>query len=553
MASRVVLCTTLLVLAAAVPALAVWPSDGMPVVAATNNQEICSVLPDGGGGAIVVWSDKRSGSLPDIYTQRINTNGVTLWALDGAAVCTHPGNQLNAVAAGDGAGGVIVAWEEYRNGFGDIYAQRIGAGGTALWTTDGVPVCAAENVQVEPRIIPDGSGGAVIAWFDRRSGAFDIYAQRLDASGAVLWPGGVAVCTHLGDQKWVELAGDGAGNVFAAWEDYRGGGFSDVYAQRLDLDGNPGWTAGGVAVCTDTLGQGPVDLTPDGSGGAIVVWSDSRSGVEDIYAQRVDDTGTAAWTAGGVVVCDAASSQLEPLVVSDGGGGAIVAWTDFRDVLTSPDVYAQRIDGGGTAQWTALGVKVSGAVDWQYLSDSVSDGAGGVFLAWADDRGTETDVYVQQLDGNGNAQWTVDGEPLCTATGYQFDARIAASGSGCAIVAWTDTRGGDYDVMALNAGACTPSAVVTPSAPGILHLGQNYPNPFTGTTRFEFELESEADATVEVFDVLGRRIYAEHRGRSEPGVHRVEFNRGRSLPAGVYYYRVTAAGVSETRKMVLVR
>jgi hypothetical protein len=33
----------------------------------------------------------------------------------------------------------------------------------------------------------------------------------------------------------------------------------------------------------------------------------------------------------------------------------------------------------------------------------------------------------------------------------------------------------------------------------------------------------------------------------------VEFNRGRSLPAGVYYYRVTAAGVSETRKMVLVR
>ena len=50
----------------------------------------------------------------DIYAQRIDVDGVTRWAIDGVAVCNAPGDQVSAAVHPDGAGGVIVAWEDFR-------------------------------------------------------------------------------------------------------------------------------------------------------------------------------------------------------------------------------------------------------------------------------------------------------------------------------------------------------------------------------------------------------------------------------------------------------
>ena len=70
----------------------------------------------------------------------------------------------------------------------------------------------------------------------------------------------------------------------------------------------------------------------------------------DIYAQRLSSDGTrpAPWPAAGVVLCNATDSQETPVLCSDGGGGAIVAWADLRQRATNEDdVYATRVDGNG--------------------------------------------------------------------------------------------------------------------------------------------------------------------------------------------------------------
>ena len=54
----------------------------------------------------------------------------------------------------------------------------------------GLPVCALPAIQDQPRVIADGHGGALIAWLDSRGNvdfAPDIYAKRVDVTGAVLW------------------------------------------------------------------------------------------------------------------------------------------------------------------------------------------------------------------------------------------------------------------------------------------------------------------------------------------------------------------------------
>lgn len=70
---------------------------------------------------------------------------------------------------------------------GDVYAQHVLASGgiDAAWPTGGTALCTASGLQQHPRILADGSGGAIVTWYDGRVGINrdDIYAQRVQANG----------------------------------------------------------------------------------------------------------------------------------------------------------------------------------------------------------------------------------------------------------------------------------------------------------------------------------------------------------------------------------
>src|SRR6266487_347448 len=88
----------------------------------------------------------------------------------------------------------------------------------------------------------------------------------------------------------------------------------------------------------------------DGAGGTLVAWADARSGPLDIYAQHLTAQGTVAagWPASGLAVCKAAGDQSDPVMVSDGAGGAIIAWADGRAGGGNRDIFVQRVTGAGT-------------------------------------------------------------------------------------------------------------------------------------------------------------------------------------------------------------
>ena len=88
--------------------------------------------------------------------------------------------------------------------------------------------------------------------------------------------------------------------------------------------------------------------------------------------------------------------------------------------------------------------------------------------------------------------------------------------------------------------------------PKHFNLDQNYPNPFNPITTIKYSLEEPGHTTVKVFNSMGVEVSTIINSRQQRGSHEIMFN-GSSLPSGVYHYRVSSGGLSETKRMILMR
>jgi len=134
------------------------PSVNTPVCVWDGFQNIPEIISDNRGGAIIAWLDFRLGNA-DIFIQRLDAQGFTKWVDGGKAVSINPGNQFNHKIIQDEESGCIVVWEDYRNGNSDIYAQRVDSSGNILWDSAGVAISVLPLDQEDPQIVSDGSGG----------------------------------------------------------------------------------------------------------------------------------------------------------------------------------------------------------------------------------------------------------------------------------------------------------------------------------------------------------------------------------------------------------
>ncbi|MBI3573337.1 MAG: T9SS type A sorting domain-containing protein [Candidatus Kerfeldbacteria bacterium] len=93
--------------------------------------------------------------------------------------------------------------------------------------------------------------------------------------------------------------------------------------------------------------------------------------------------------------------------------------------------------------------------------------------------------------------------------------------------------------------------------PKRLQLAPPIPNPSTGTVTLQFSLPRDADASLVMYDVQGRRIKQWHRTKQVAGTHHVEWNGrgedGRPVPTGLLFYRLSTGGQTLNQKLLHVR
>jgi hypothetical protein len=424
-----------------------------------------SIANDGNGGYYIAWMKRRPGIYgTEIYAQHINANGIKQWPDTGVVICNAALNQYWPKVIADGSGGAIIAWQDQRSGFSnfDVYAQRITSSGAVLWSPNGVPVFDNILDEFGPELISDGNGGAIlVAWRSASGGnATDIFAQRINAMGSRLWPAnGIAVCNANNRQDIPRLVSDGNNGAIIAWSDFRNSpanNVPDIYAQRVNADGTTRWLNNGIPVCSMPYDQTAFQIVKDNNNGAYLVWMDLRNSTptvntSDIFAQHINGNGAGLWTTNGISVCSATNIQTTPGVIADNNNGITICWSDAR--LNRPAIYAQRFSSAGVPSWTTDGIPVCvNAGPSNHIANpfQVSDQNNGMYVFWQDQRnGTESNIYAQHLDASGTPKWTIDGIPVCNATGNQFltyadnqltNGDVTGDGSGNAVITWQDGR-----------------------------------------------------------------------------------------------------------------
>lgn len=571
-----------------------WYPSAMPCCTAANAQSAPLVIADGTGGTIVAWQDARTGGSLDIYVQKLNMSGYIVWPSNGIAICT---GQIGLILSGmisDGAGGAIITWHDRRDFYNGVFAQRIASNGAVQWTVDGVTVCSELEHQQNPSLAPDGAGGAIIAWQDSRNGAEDIYAQRFNASGTAQWTaGGIPICDSGQAQTAVQVLEDGSGGAIIAWTDRRNTMDFDIFAQRVNASGVLQWGLGS-AVSTWMYDQKDCQLIHIGSGETIVTWLDGRSGTStDIYAQKLDAFGTSQWTNNGVVVCTAAGEQDNARIVTNGSGGAFISWDDERDGTSDINTYAQNIGSDGTPVWTIDGEEICGAAGNQTAAVISADGANCMFIAWADARGGTVKAYGHRIDAAGNIptatllyhyaaetngpniriDWTLseidegvefhifraDGQGMEfteipaidlieEGLAFSFIDRDCKPGT-TYYYRVSYSLGSDGGVL-FEAGPVTTPALA-------LELRQNNPNPFNPNTVIGYYLPERCRVRLEIYSVKGNRVKVLVNETQPEGSYSMNWNgrwaNGAEAASGVYFYRLRAGKTMLSRKMILLR
>ena len=440
---------------------------GVPVCTVNQPQTDLHVTADLNGGCIVAWRDFRAGFGGDIYAMHVKDGSVDPeWTLDGEAICTAPAEQSSITTTGDGVGGMIISWQDNRNQDGfNIWAQRITSAGDLLWGAEraGILVCADPEYQTQPDICPDGLGGAFLSWVDwrnRNESGHDIYIQRINTDGATYWAeDGEPLCTAPGIQQYCQIVPSEQGSAIISWEDERTPQLPDwnvdIYAMRisgeeaLEKEWGP---EQGVPICVSPRTQDELSLSPDGSGGAFLVWTDQRNNVFpdlEIYAQHIFWDGGFAWEQSGIPIVALTEWVDQPVVRYISDGSAAVVWQD--NSTGSANLVAQLMDPDDAfLKFGASGKNIVSTIGGSiYGVTLLGDGNGKAVVTYNDGRRGHHGYmpYYQMIeDRNDSANILLEpqGNPakITDTPGGVGSLSSAMDGDGNVFTAWEDHTAG---------------------------------------------------------------------------------------------------------------
>lgn len=309
-----------------------------------------------------------------------------------------------------------------------------------IWA-DAVPIRQGVNIEWFRTGTETADGGAIYVWSDTKLGERDLWAHKVDASGNMVWGEPVMIDGKPDRQEDPVITQTSDGNFIIAWIDFFDDLDGNVYAQKINNQGQLLWQEGGMPVCTLPGVQIGLNMEPDMDGGAFIIWGDSRNPSKDLYAQRISSTGNPHWTVNGIPIADGPGDEVQNTMLPDGQGGMMLAYT--YTYVGNSDIYAKHFDASGVMTWTEP-LALSTATGNQTGVRMAAIGNGEFVFTWTDQRNNDPDIYGQKVNIAGTALWGPDyivySDQTSNVPAPQQNPRIQATSDNAAVIIWEDFR-----------------------------------------------------------------------------------------------------------------
>lgn len=623
------------------------PSENTKLVVDASDPINISAVKDSKGGAFIFWQDNKYGiQNNEVYFMHVNNNGRISFRADGKRVSNLPGAEEEPASTPSISGSAVVVWKDYSSShFGNLYAQRVSANGNYYWQPDGIGITQTQNeigafsvcankkgnvfvayvlrpseitgeykleiqklspngdllfktspVVYESRerkssitIIDDEEGGAFLLWLEYRNNKSILLAQRIDSLGIPMWgKKPVEISASSQNVTLYTAVKMNYNAVYVAWQQIHRAN-KDIYHQILTSRGKFLWYSGGRNATPQNGSQvNPLAVASDSS--AILSWTDESINNRNIFIQKFNKFGRPEWGKSEIPVIKVKGEQFGQKIISDGKGGAIVAWVDMRNKSANADIYAQRINNEGKLVWDSLGLPIGSNFNSlkSYLS-ILPDENGGAIAIFKDKRNGKNAIYgqkiftsgtfISQLIGpnteisrdsikvswyianeQGNVKYTIERASMLDADSVKWNiiGNIFSNGqSGAKHYVYIDIpkmtgtlyyriiqtdAAGDIqksDISRINYFGSSSKAVVA----------QNFPNPFSDSTSISFYLPEPAEVIVEFYNSHVEKIN-EIDKPFPSGENKIYFS-AKGLKPGIYFYRFRTGDFVDVKKMII--
>lgn len=408
------------------------PANPLYVCNAANTQSSVASISDGNGGYYTFWLDKRNNSsISEVYGQHLDADGHELWTANGKRIVQSNTKTCTALRVCKAQNKILVTWVLAGD---SILCKMINSNGNNAWSQPTLLATTGNGiiyVDVSGYNVFANDSGATVTFSYVFTGGSELFGfNRVDINGNLRWPvnnftltlAGYNFLTQKDGQNgfytlakgnglgsgfniyhydlqgvssWaspVDITGggglnglggninmhnDAAGNLYVVWDAYNG----RTLASKLNLQGTFAWNPAQVEMSSLVNTQSRCNSLLRGNN-LYAVWNDGRvSGVTYGYMQKVDTSGTPAWTANGINIGEVNGYyNYTKLAYSD--SNAVLA---FYLGLSNIKVNAQRVRQDGSLTWAANGIDaVFTPGSWISYNDAVaiddSDGCNALFF-----------------------------------------------------------------------------------------------------------------------------------------------------------------------------
>jgi hypothetical protein len=501
---------------------------------------------------------------PGTYYENINFNGHRI-ALASHYLSTGDTSYVRTTTI-DGNRIAAVITISSGNSFSSILGFTIMNGNGS---TGGGISSQSSNITIDHNIITNNtspSGGGIFAGGDSNT----IITYNVISNNRVVDYGGGIYCRYNSNVK-IE------NNIIEGDSAKEGGGIycdgSNMIINHNSIRNNSAGKIGGGISCQG-FGQMEINIgsnkiygnqvygPPDSSyGGGIALYY----GIFHYFSNEVYNN-SCSGDGGGIGITSATQIDFENNIIRDnfaGNGGGVACRMPIATIRNNIIFgnSAEGIGGGLLATYHSV-LSIENLIMW---NDSAAvnneidvDSTSSVAVIFNDIQGGypgEGNIDIDPLFG---AAPNGDFHLMAIACGDSADSPCIDAGDPDIIDSLLDCSWGlgaaRSDMGAYGGGDSLGVGMDEPASklPNQFSLSQNYPNPFNPATTISYNLPQTAHVTLEIYDILGRKVQTLVDKEEIAGSHQAVWN-AINKASGIYFYRIQAGSISETKRMILLR